>query len=194
MPKFSQQEKINIRQKLMEKGALLFCAQGIKKVTIDELAWAANIAKATFYTFYKSKEYLYLDIVQSAQKAVFDETETVLEKNQAHKPKDRAIEVFGEMQAALSRYPILAQIDTATVELIARKVSPERMQEFAQSNYDAAHAMTAHGIAFSCETEVASETFQAIYHAWLYLHGKPAKTQKAVTDILLEGALDKLLA
>lgn len=194
MPKFSQQEKTKIQQDLVEKGAVLFCAQGIKKVSIDELAMAANIAKATFYTFYKSKEYLYLDIVQSAQKAVFDEMEMVLEKNKTCTPKERVVKVFEEMQTALSRYPILAQIDMDTVELIARKVSPERMKEFTQSNYDAAHAMVAHGITFSCETEVASETFQAIYHVWLYLHNKSESTQKAVTDILLEGALDKLLA
>lgn len=47
MPRFSEREKERIRSKLYAEGERLFTAHGIKKVTIDDLAEAAGIAKAS---------------------------------------------------------------------------------------------------------------------------------------------------
>jgi len=71
MPRFGETEKENIRQNLLAEGERLFLAHGLKKVTIDDLIEAVNIAKATFYSFYESKEYLYMDIVQGIQEKIF---------------------------------------------------------------------------------------------------------------------------
>lgn len=62
MPRFSESEKEIIRQKLLAEGERLFAAYGIKKVSIDEIVRAAGIAKGSFYTFYASKEHLYMEI------------------------------------------------------------------------------------------------------------------------------------
>jgi AcrR family transcriptional regulator len=62
MPKFTENEKDNIRQSLMEKGKELFLLYGLRKTSIDRIIQACGIAKGTFYTFFQSKEELFLEI------------------------------------------------------------------------------------------------------------------------------------
>ena len=78
MPRFGEQEKIRIKQCLLEEGERLFAAYGLKRVTIDDIVKAVNIAKASFYKFYEGKEYLFLDITQRAQKEIFEALNGVL--------------------------------------------------------------------------------------------------------------------
>jgi len=55
MPKFSDSERQEIQNKLLEEGQRLFLAHGLKKVTIDDITQAAHIEKASFYKFYGEK-------------------------------------------------------------------------------------------------------------------------------------------
>lgn len=193
MPRFTETEKENIRQRLLVEGERLFVTYGLKKVTIDELVKAVNIAKATFYTFYDGKEYLYMDIIQSIQKKIFIELETLLEKNKQIPGKGRVKQVFSMMTQLMTQYPIISQIDSSTVSLISRKVSKERMTSYAQQSFDAAQSMSDHGVKFTCDVKTASYTFQALYHSWLYLQDKGTDIQNAVIDILLDGAIDQII-
>lgn len=193
MPRFSEHERERIRGRLLAEGERLFTAHGIKRVTIDELAGAANIAKASFYTFYDSKEALYLDIAQTIQLQIFKELETVLESSAGTPNRERVRQVFAAMQGLMFRYPILTQIDSATVELIARKVPQERLNGFAVQNLDATRVLMEHGIRFSCGAQTASAAFQALYHGWIGLQGQPPKVQAAVADLLLNGVIRQIV-
>ena len=55
MPRFTEKEKAFISDKLLAEGEKLFSLHGLKKVTVDDLAVAANISKGSFYAFYPSK-------------------------------------------------------------------------------------------------------------------------------------------
>ena len=64
MPRgFTTVEKERIREKLMEAGRNCFLRYGLKKTTIEDLTAAAEIAKASFYLFFDSKEALYAEIM-----------------------------------------------------------------------------------------------------------------------------------
>lgn len=193
MPRFSENEKEQIRNRLLTEGEKLFVAYGIKKVTIDDLVEAVGIAKASFYTFYESKEYLYLDIVQGIQKKIFAELNTLLDSNVNLPGRKRVRQVFDVMLHRMLRYPILTHINTATAELIARKVSKERMGAFDGQNIDAAQSLHHHGIRFSCDIKMASYAFQALYHSWMYLQDKGGDMQASVTDILLNGVINQIV-
>jgi len=193
MPRFSENEKEQIRNRLFTEGERLFVAHGIKKVTIDDLVESVGIAKASFYTFYESKEYLYLDIVQGVQKKIFTELNVILDSNVNLPSKERVRQVFDVMFELMCRYPILNKIDTATTELIARKVSNERLLVLGKQNIDAAQSMHNHGVNFSCDIKTASNTFQALYHSWMYLQDKGGDVQTSVTNILLNGVIDQIV-
>ena len=193
MPRFRAAEKENIRQKLLLEGERLFVAHGLKKVTIDDLIGAASIAKATFYTFYESKEYLYMDIVQGIQKSIFLELETLLGRNAEIPGRERVKQVFGVMAQLMARYPILSQIDPTTVDLIARKVSKERLMSFVQQNMDAAQSLHDHGVRFVCEVRIASMIFQALYRCFINMQEENPKEQAIAMDLMLNGILDKIV-
>jgi len=193
MPRFSENEKQRIHSKLRFEGERLFTTYGIKKVTIDELVKAAGIAKASFYTFYESKEYLYLDIVQNIQQKIFTELSTLLEGNSGLPSRERVLEMFETMNKLMLRYPILNYMDTATIELIARKVSKERLSAFEEQNFDAAKSLYDHGIRFTCDIQTVSHAFQAIHHSWIYLYDKGEEIQSSVVNILLHGVIDQVI-
>lgn len=191
MPRFSENEKERICNKLLTEGERLFTTHGIKKVTIDDLVEAVGIAKASFYTFYESKEYLYLDIVQSLQQKIFAELNILLDSNSSLPSKERVLQAFKAMNKMMLQYPILTYMDTATTELIARKVSKERLLAFREQNFDAAQSLYNHGVRFSCNTQTVSYAFQALYHSWTYLQDKGEDIQSSVTNILLHGIINQ---
>ncbi len=193
MPRFSKTEKENIRQKLLTEGEILFSAHGLKKVTIDDLIKAANIAKATFYTFYESKEYLYLDIVQNIQKAIFQELDILLENNGDLPDKERVKQVFHVMAGLMSHHPILVQINPTTIDLISRKISGERMLAYTRQNVDAAQSLSNHGVQFICDVQTASLIFQALYQSFINMqHENPAAQADAI-GLMLDGILEKIV-
>ncbi|WMC94108.1 TetR/AcrR family transcriptional regulator [Kineothrix sp. MB12-C1] len=193
MPRFSENEKEQIKTRLLAEGERLFATYGLKKITINEIVSAVNIAKATFYTFYDSKEYLFLDIVQNIQLNIFMELDLLLETNIALTNKQRVRQVFSTMYDLMLQFPILSQIDNRTLELISRKVSKERLSVFANQNLDAVFILDKHEIKFNCTLAVASHTFQALYHGWLSLQGQKSEIQEMVLDILLNGVIEQIV-
>ena len=68
MPKiYSEKEKENIRELLLEEAQIALAHSGIESITVDQLVEAAAIPKGTFYLFYQSKKkkkYLIIKIIK----------------------------------------------------------------------------------------------------------------------------------
>ncbi|MDD5934064.1 MAG: TetR/AcrR family transcriptional regulator [Clostridiales bacterium] len=192
MPKFSEQGKERIQQSLLQEGERLFTTYGLKKVTIDEIVKAVKIAKASFYRFYEGKEYLFLDIAQRKQKEIFEILEGVLEDSKNKPDSDRVKLVFFSMSELMGKYPLLTNIDDETIELVARKVSSERLEEFAAQGFDAVQTMEKHGIQFRCDTQIVSQLFHALYRAWVGLQEQPKNIQEQVINIMLDGVINQI--
>lgn len=193
MPRFGEQEKVRIKQCLLEEGERLFATYGLKKVTIDDIVKAVNIAKASFYKFYEGKEYLFLDIAQKAQKEIFEELEAVLIESKAQSDDERVKLVFFSMSVLMKKYPVLTGIDKETVETIVRKVSPQRLEEYSKQGFDAVKVMEEQGIRFQYDTQVVSQLFQSLYQSWIALQGQPTEVQEQVINIMLDGIIQQIL-
>ena len=57
-------ESINIKEKLLETGATLFCERGYHGTGIQEIVDAMGIPKGSFYNYFKSKEGFAAEIVK----------------------------------------------------------------------------------------------------------------------------------
>ena len=193
MPRFSEQEKLRIRESLLKEGERLFVAYGLKKVTIDDIVKAANIAKASFYKFYEGKEYLFLDIVQKKQKEIFDILEGILTENRHMTDRDRVKQVFFAMSELMGKYPVLTNIDEETTGIVVRRVSPQRLAELNLQEFDAVKKMEQNGIVFRYESQVIACTFHTLYEAWISLQTQPAEMRKQVIDIMLDGIIAQIL-
>lgn len=62
-PSFTSEERKRIRVSLLETGYALFTTQGLKKTSLEELTAPARIHKTSFYSFFGSKEELYLELL-----------------------------------------------------------------------------------------------------------------------------------
>ena len=67
---FNEEEKIEIKQKMMDIALMLFHESGTKGLSIKELTSRTGIAQGSFYNFWKDKDALILDVMQyrSAEK------------------------------------------------------------------------------------------------------------------------------
>lgn len=191
MPKFGERETDRIRKCLIERGEQLFLAHGLKKVTVDELAREAGIAKATFYRFFPGKEDLFLEIAMIRRKEIFCALETVLKRPGSD--REKVYSVFYVMSELMSRYPILSTIDSEIEEAVRRRASQERLESFQKQGLDAVGAMIENGIRFRYPQSVVTAAFEALYQAWIGMQDKPLEVKKQAINLLLDGLLDRLL-
>ena len=61
---FSEDEKLNIKQKMMEVAIEIFHESGTKGLSIKELTKRTGIAQGSFYNFWKDKDALIMDVMQ----------------------------------------------------------------------------------------------------------------------------------
>ena len=126
MPRFREEEKRIIREKLVVEGKRLFQRYGLKKTSIEELADAAGIAKGTFYHFFESKEDLCL--------AIFDREEELMRKD-LKRIMSRYRDPLRTFKALIAFSHNFVRGDSLLVRLreageyeqLARGVSPEKL-------------------------------------------------------------------
>lgn len=64
---YTIEEKENIKQRIKEIGMQMFKAKGLKKARIEELTKEVGISLGGFYTFYKNKEELFIELVKDIE-------------------------------------------------------------------------------------------------------------------------------
>lgn len=83
MPKgFTEQEKDNIRVKLINGCKDNWEKYGYKKSNIEDLCSKAGISKGAFYIFFESKEHLFLETLRVIQRDLYTLIEVILLEEQ----------------------------------------------------------------------------------------------------------------
>ncbi len=129
MPKaFSEREKEIIGERLLEQGYRLFSAYGLKKTNVEEIALAAGISKGAFYSFYDSKEALFMEVIEQVEKRVRQQLLTAID---LPGPTPRA-RLFAIMQKAFQLFteiPMLQFFTGGDYDLLFRRIPVEKLQE-----------------------------------------------------------------
>ncbi|MEJ2598526.1 MAG: TetR/AcrR family transcriptional regulator [Anaerolineales bacterium] len=134
MPKaFTQREKELIATRLLEEGFRLFSAYGLRKTNIEELAAAAGISKGAFYSFYPSKEALFMDVIEEAERRVRREILTVIDLP-GPSPRARLVAILKKAFDLFEAIPILQFVTGGDYDLLFRRVPPEKLQEHLASD------------------------------------------------------------
>lgn len=194
MPKFSDTEKEMIRQKLMQEGERLFASYGIKKVSIDEIVHAAGIAKGSFYSFYPSKEHLYMDIAGNLQLKMWSEMDEFLNENRSLPPRELCKRCFLWMFSELERYPMLKQADGETADYLYRKLPREVIEAHTKDDSHELIKLQEFGVHFKCGIEVATKTLQTLAISFLNLQQDHDVNQQTVMEIILDGVLKEIIS
>ncbi|HHV23472.1 MAG: TetR/AcrR family transcriptional regulator [Methanosarcina sp.] len=72
MRSFTDEEREIIRRKIIDQGKDCFARYGVKKTSIEDLTKDLGIAKSSFYSFFNSKEDLFLQIFKEEREALKD--------------------------------------------------------------------------------------------------------------------------
>ena len=74
-------EKGRQRQKIMAKARELLLIHGIRKVSVDDIVKAANMAKGSFYNHFDNKEDLLMQLVWDIYQGFVDQARSVIESS-----------------------------------------------------------------------------------------------------------------
>lgn len=171
MPKsYSEQEREYIKKRLKEEAAKCLIQYGVRRTTVDEIVKRVNIPKGTFYLFYKSKELLLFDAIQEQHEFVTRELyQSISNLSNQELSAEKLTDVIFEFYKMTEKMPILKQLDVGEVELLARKLPLEIVEEHLQDDTDTIEKMFALlPIKKEVDIKVLSAVFHAIYYATLH--------------------------
>lgn len=80
--KITEQEKQERKERIVQTAFHLFCEKGIEKVTITEIAEAAQVGETTIYRYFKSKVLLVLSTLSILWKKIGESLEEAAEQTE----------------------------------------------------------------------------------------------------------------
>lgn len=171
MPKsYSEQEREYIRKRLKEEAAKCLAKYGVRRTTVDEIVKRVNIPKGTFYLFYKSKELLLFDVIQEQQENVNRELyQSISGIADTEFSAEKLTDVIFGFYKMTEKMLILKMLDVNEVELLARKLPREIVEEHFQDDTDTIEKIFALlPVKKEVDIKVVSAAFHAIYFATLH--------------------------
>lgn len=190
MPRFTEQEKERIKEKLLLEGEKLFASVGLRKVTIDNLSEAAGISHSAFYAFYESKEQLFMEINMRNKVAIYERLDAMLAEKSHLPPKELAKCYILFLRKELFSDPIILSLDNSLIEYISRRVSPELIQNNELIDQDAIEKLTKAGVRLRYSNKYTVKATQAVFVGISCLDAD--EDQEAIIEILVDALVEKL--
>jgi AcrR family transcriptional regulator len=136
MPRaFTQPEREIIHKRLLAQGNKFFSAYGLKKTNIDEIARAAGISKGAFYSFYESKEALFMDVIEEVEIRLRLELLAAIDQP-GPTPRARLLAVLKKAFSLFETMPLLKSLTSSDYELLSGRVSMQKFQQHLTSDRD----------------------------------------------------------
>ncbi len=193
MPRFSDSEREIIKQSLHNEGERLFTTHGIKKVTVDDLANAAGIAKGSFYSFYTNKEHLFMDIVSNLQRKMWAGMDAFLKKNEALPPKELAKKVILWAFKQTQKYPLLLQANSEVTEYLYRKLPKEIIEAHTHEDSQELNKLQKYGVSFNCDLELATKIMQLLAINYITMVSDSYNGKDKIIEIMVSGVVNEIV-
>ncbi|MDD3410084.1 MAG: TetR/AcrR family transcriptional regulator [Eubacteriales bacterium] len=129
---FTEQERAEIERQL--RAAALRCAaqKGLRQTTVDELARGAGVSKGAFYSFYPSKEHLFLAMLEELYEEIYGGAERILEERGDLPIRQRTALAIAEVCRVMKQRDMMAFLQN-DLPLLLRKLPPETISQHYQS-------------------------------------------------------------
>lgn len=144
MGRISEEEKAKNRGALLNAGVELFSKYGVSKTTVDDLVAKALMSKGSFYTYFESKEHLFIEIVKLKSEELAQKQYNIL--SNLPRPGQTGVELL--MELSRIRYDFMVEEPIFQIlvlpefkeerELIARKFDQAREEISRITNIDRA--------------------------------------------------------
>lgn len=142
MPKsFTEIEKDNIRNKLMDACKKSWTQFGYKKTSVDDMCKQVSISKGAFYIFFDSKEALFCDVLCSVQEHIRSIALQVIEERKGKKGIAEAIKL---VYREYDKNNFLYNSNSADFITFTNKLSEEQLQRIQNSSYQSSRLFIDH--------------------------------------------------
>lgn len=102
-------EKKDKEERLLNMGFKLFTEKGVKETSIQDIVEKANVAKGTFYLYFKDKYELRDILIAKKSRKLFNDALTKLRKNYIENFSDQIIFIINYVIDELTKNQILLQ-------------------------------------------------------------------------------------
>lgn len=187
---FDDREREAIRTRLVAAATDALRRGGLGAASVSDLAAAAAIAKGSFYSFFGSKEELFMEALEELEakyRAGYAAAASV-----PGTPAERLRAAFDAAFGFAESEPAIRHLDGASVERLARALPPERIDEHVSADAEAlagiAAAWKAEGLLRDDATleELAGAAY-AVFLVSLGMGSLPEPARSAARDVVAQG-------
>jgi AcrR family transcriptional regulator len=194
---FTQYQKDQVRLNLLKKGHEYFIKYGLKKTSVDDLVRAVGIAKGSFYTFFESKEALFLAVHEASEEKL--RTELMRRLDEIREPDEKLRVFLKSSFAILEEDPLmLAVFGRGELEsfsgLISSKQYEEHYREGITFMRDLIRRWQEEGIIRQVDAEVAGNMTASALFIYLQKETLGTEMYAKVVDMLIESMVNYLTA
>ncbi len=128
---FTEREKENIRQHLLEACKQSWTHYGYKKTSVDELCRQVGISKGAFYLFFESKEAIFCEVLCSVQEQICDAASKIIKEE---KDKYGIAKAIKFIYREYDKNNFLYQADSTDFTILMNKLSEDQVKKIEMSN------------------------------------------------------------
>ncbi len=190
MPRaFSEAERKQIRQRLLEAGQKQFTAYGLKKTNVEELAAAAGISKGAFYLFYESKEALLMDLMEQAEEHYRRQVLAVVD-SPGLSARERLYTILKTAFTLWKTSPVLQLFARSDYTSLSRQIPVDKLQQHLMSDQRYVQELITRcrdaGIPIVVTAEQLTGLFYIILFATLHENDLGSDSFYGALDLLLQ--------
>ena len=198
MPRgFTEQEKKNIRIRLIRSGKEAFGLYGIKKTSVEDLARKAGISKGAFYQFFPSKEDLYFAIIRDYETDQQNKIYRLMTEDK-NMGRDLLRQVIKGIMEQIDYDPFLRRLlGKEEFDYLWHRFTPEQLETAMEADVDFASqligAWREQGKLKIDDPKMIAGVFRSIF--FLFLHKKDIGEEvfPSVVDLLLDSSIERLI-
>ncbi len=193
---FSSAERAAIRQRLFAVGLNRFSRQGIRGVRVADLCKDTGIAKGTFYTFFSSKEELFMAIARQRDEQHKKDMWQYLAPASGT-PKQRAAGFFDLVMGKIKTDPMLHIVtDFGDLEYLLLRVSPQLLAEIHAGDKQFSTELSKRWNALKLGEPIKTATLEGLMTLMVALYMQhrtmPAENMANTIDLLREIFVERL--
>lgn len=198
MPRgFTDQEKKNIRDRLIKSGKESFGLFGIRKTSVEDLAKKAGISKGAFYQFYSSKEDLYFAVIRHYETGQHQAMYSLLSQESQNERELLKNVIKGIMHQVDTDPFIRRLLAKEEFDYLWQKFTPEQLENAMEADVDFAsqlvEAWRQKGKLKIDDPKLITGVFRAIFFLFLHKEDIGEESFPQVVDLLLDSSIERLI-
>lgn len=189
---FNCREREQIDNSLIEAALRLAARSGMRHVTVDELAREAGISKGAFYSFYDSKEHLFLRALEALHREMYGGADKVFFERVDLPIRERTALAIKEVFMVAKRRDAVSFIREDAPYLL-RRLPPELLKEHYKSDEEHIRAMIERsGVELTTSVDTACAVVRLLLMS-LILRGEVGERYDEAMRIMIDGACGALI-